>query len=97
MIVRDEEEMLGRCLASVVDAVDQIVVVDTGSSDGTVELARSFGAEVIAAEWRGSFAEARNVSIDAAKGEWILFLDADEVLIGAGRERMRELARTNVV
>lgn len=93
MIVRDEEEMLGRCLASVGEAVDQIVVVDTGSADGSIELARSFEAEVISAEWHGSFADARNVSLDAAEGEWILFLDADEVLIGAGRERIRELAR----
>jgi tetratricopeptide (TPR) repeat protein len=93
MIVRDEEEMLERCLGSVAGAVDQIVVVDTGSSDRSAEIARSFGAEVIGVEWAGSFAEARNVSLDAADGEWILFLDADEVLIDCSRERLRELTR----
>jgi tetratricopeptide (TPR) repeat protein len=93
MIVRDEEEMLGRCLGSVAGAVDQIVVVDTGSGDRSVEIARSFGAEVISVEWAGSFAEARNVSLDAAESEWVLFLDADEVLIDGSRERLRELTR----
>jgi tetratricopeptide (TPR) repeat protein len=93
MIVRDEEEMLERCLISVADAVDQIVVVDTGSVDRSVEIARSFGAEVIDFGWTGSFAEARNVSLDAAECEWILFLDADEVLVGGSRERLRELTR----
>ena len=56
MIVRDEQEMLPRCLAAVAGAVDEIVIVDTGSSDATIEIARSFGARVIEREWRGSFA-----------------------------------------
>ena len=93
MIVRDEEEMLGRCLGAVAGAVDQIVVVDTGSTDRSVEIARSFGASVIAVEWSGSFADARNHSLAAAEGEWILFLDADEVLIDGSRERLHELTR----
>jgi glycosyltransferase involved in cell wall biosynthesis len=80
MIVRDEEQMLPRCLDAVADAVDEIVIVDTGSSDATIEIARSFGARVIEREWTGSFAEARNVSFDAASGDWVMYLDADEVL-----------------
>jgi tetratricopeptide (TPR) repeat protein len=92
MIVRDEEEMLPRSLAAVQDAVDEIVVVDTGSRDRTVEIARSCGATVVEREWTGSFAEARNASIHAASGDWLLFLDADEVLDPADAPLLRELA-----
>jgi tetratricopeptide (TPR) repeat protein len=91
MIVRDEEEMLPRSLAVVAGAVDEIVVVDTGSHDRTVEIARSFGATVVEREWTGSFAEARNASIEAATGDWLLFLDADEVLDPADAPLLREL------
>ncbi len=91
MIVRDEEEMLPRCLASAAAAVDEIVIVDTGSKDATVEIARSFGAHVIEREWTGSFSDARNVSFDAATGDWLLYLDADEVLVGADIDKLRAL------
>ncbi len=91
MIVRDEEEMLPRCLAAVAPAVDEIIIVDTGSQDRTVEIARSFGARVIEREWTGSFAEARNVSFDAATGDWLIYLDADEVLVADDVARLRAL------
>ncbi|MGH2937036.1 MAG: glycosyltransferase [Solirubrobacterales bacterium] len=91
MIVRDEEEMLPRSLATVTGAVDEIVVVDTGSRDRTVEIARSLGATVVEREWTGSFAEARNASIEAATGDWLLFLDADEILDPADAPLLREL------
>ncbi|MEA2180039.1 MAG: hypothetical protein QOG77_3336, partial [Solirubrobacteraceae bacterium] len=78
MIVKDEEEMLPRCLEAAAPAVDEIIVVDTGSSDRTVEIAKSFGANVIEFEWTGSFADARNVSLEAATGDWLMYLDADE-------------------
>jgi len=91
MIVRDEEEMLPRCLAAVAPAVDEIIVVDTGSTDRTIEIAHSFGARVIEREWTGSFADARNVSFDAASGDWIMYLDADEVLISDDVDRLRAL------
>jgi tetratricopeptide (TPR) repeat protein len=91
MIVRDEEEMLGRCLEAVAPAVDEIVIVDTGSVDGTIEIARSFGARVIEREWTGSFSDARNVSFDAATGDWLLYLDADEVLVAEDVDRLRAL------
>jgi tetratricopeptide (TPR) repeat protein len=91
MIVRDEQEMLPRCLASVADAVDEMVIVDTGSTDNTVEIARSFGAHVLFHEWTGSFAEARNVSFDAATGDWLLCLDADEVLVSEDSSLLRAL------
>ncbi len=91
MIVRDEQEMLPRCLAAVADAVDEIVLVDTGSSDRTVEIAESFGARVLSHAWSGSFAEARNVSFDAASGDWLMYLDADEVLVREDAGMLREL------
>ncbi|MEM8902884.1 MAG: glycosyltransferase [Actinomycetota bacterium] len=82
MIVRDEEAMLDDCLASVRDVVDRIVVVDTGSVDGTVELARSHGAEVLHREWRDDFGWARNEALRAAPdAAWALWIDADERLV----------------
>ncbi len=91
MIVRDEQEMLPRCLAAIADAVDEIVVVDTGSDDETIEIARSFGARVIEHQWTGSFAEARNVSFEAATGDWLMYLDADEVLVPEDAALLRSL------
>jgi glycosyltransferase involved in cell wall biosynthesis/thioredoxin-like negative regulator of GroEL len=91
MIVKDEEEMLERCLASACDHVDEIVIVDTGSTDRTVEIAESFGATVLHHEWTGDFSEARNVSFDAARGDWLMYLDADEVLVEGDAKRLREL------
>ena len=67
MIVKDEEAMIGRCLQAAREAVDEIVVVDTGSSDRTVEIAESLGARVLHHEWDGDFSAARNVSFAAAK------------------------------
>ncbi|MBS1869776.1 MAG: glycosyltransferase [Actinobacteria bacterium] len=91
MIVKDEEEMLPRCLAAAAPAVDEIVIVDTGSSDRTIEIAREFGATVIERAWTGSFSDARNVSFGAATGDWLMFLDADEVLVEEDVERLRAL------
>lgn len=87
MIMRDEEEHLERCLASVRGVVDEIVIVDTGSVDRSVQIAESFGARVLHEEWRGDFAAPRNTSIDAATGDWILVLDADEELVDGARLR----------
>jgi tetratricopeptide (TPR) repeat protein len=89
MIMRDEEAHLARCLTSVRDAVDEIVIVDTGSVDRSVAIAERFGARVLHEEWRGDFAAPRNTAIDAASGDWILVLDADEEVVGA--HALREL------
>ncbi|MGD0196487.1 MAG: glycosyltransferase [Solirubrobacteraceae bacterium] len=91
MIVRDEEEMLPRCLAAAAPAVDEIIVVDTGSQDSTIEIARQFGAQVIEFAWTGSFSDARNVSFEAATGDWVMYLDADEVLVAEDVEKLRAL------
>jgi tetratricopeptide (TPR) repeat protein len=91
MIVRDEQHTLPQCLAAVAEAVDEIVIVDTGSTDTTIEIARSFGASIIEREWTGSFAEARNVSFAAASGDWLMYLDADEVLVREDLALLRSL------
>jgi tetratricopeptide (TPR) repeat protein len=91
MIVKDEEEMLPRCLAAIRDHVDELVVVDTGSTDRTREIALEHGAKLIDVAWTGSFSDARNVSFAAATGDWLMFLDADEVLVEGDGERLRAL------
>lgn len=80
MIVKDEADNLPRCLDSVSDLVDEIVVVDTGSTDNTIAIAQSYGAKIHHFEWNHNFSDARNESLKYATGEWILVLDADEVL-----------------
>ena len=91
MIVKDEEASLPTCLASVEGLVDEIVVADTGSSDGTVDVARSFGALVVDAPWEDSFAAARNSALDSASGKWAMFLDADEEFPQERRADLLEL------
>lgn len=93
MIVRNEAENIGRCLASVRDVVDEIVVVDTGSIDDTAEIARSMGARVIYEDWANDFSRHRNTSLDHAAGDWILFLDADEELAPGAGEEIRRVIR----
>ncbi|MDQ7006938.1 MAG: glycosyltransferase [Acidobacteriota bacterium] len=90
MIVRDEERFLPACLASATPLVDEIVVVDTGSSDRSVEVARAAGARVIEEPWRDDFSRARNASLEAARGRWVLVLDADERLEPCTRARLDE-------
>src|SRR5580704_11557046 len=85
MIVKNEERCLGRCLASIRDLVDEIVIVDTGSTDRSVEIAEQFGAHVLYREWDGDFSAARNVSLDAVTSDLILYIDADEYLVEGDR------------
>jgi glycosyltransferase involved in cell wall biosynthesis len=93
MIVKNEERVLGRCLASVRDVADEIVVVDTGSTDGTLDIAREFGATVLRHDFAGmDFSVARNLALDAARGDFALVLDADEALRPESRAEVRRLA-----
>ena len=80
LIVKNEEENLPRCLESFKDIVQEIVVVDTGSVDRTVDIAKSFGARVEYYEWNNDFAAARNESLKYATCDWILRTDADEYI-----------------
>ncbi|MGA2025811.1 MAG: glycosyltransferase [Syntrophobacteraceae bacterium] len=80
MIAKDEQQRISGCLESVCGLVDEIIVVDTGSADGTKQTARSCGAKVFSFPWTDNFAEARNESLRHATGDWIIFLDADERL-----------------
>lgn len=87
MIVKNESKVLRRCLESVVGIIDEIVIVDTGSSDGTQEIAKEFTDKVYEIQWNGNFAEARNYAASKANGEWILVLDADEYIY---RDHLKE-------
>ncbi|MFD2672680.1 glycosyltransferase [Marinicrinis sediminis] len=80
MIVKNEERMLEQCLQSAAEVVDEMIIVDTGSTDRTVDIASSFNARVIDFPWTHHFAEARNAGIREASSDWILWMDADEEL-----------------
>ena len=95
MIVKNEEENLARCLDSARDIVDEIIIVDTGSTDRTVDIAESYGARVFYHPWEGSFSKARNYSLKYATCDWILILDADEELNKEGTPRLKEIAENN--
>lgn len=87
LIVKNEEAVLGRCLESIAGAVDEIIVVDTGSEDATRAVAERHGARVADFPWRDDFSAARQHAFDQATGHWVFWLDADDVVIGAGRLR----------
>jgi glycosyltransferase involved in cell wall biosynthesis/tetratricopeptide (TPR) repeat protein len=93
LIVKNEEANLGHCLKSAADLVDEIVVADTGSTDRTKEIAASFGPKVKIVDfpWCDDFAAARNESLRHASGDWIFWMDADDVLDEANREKLRAL------
>lgn len=88
MIVKNEEKTLSRCLESAKFFINEIVIVDTGSTDKTVEVAESYDAKILHKAWTGNFAEARNFCIKHATGEWILQLDADEELVSASTSEL---------
>ncbi|MEV6851873.1 glycosyltransferase family 2 protein, partial [Actinoplanes sp. NPDC051411] len=93
MIVKNEQDVLDRCLASAREAVDEIIVVDTGSADDTAEIARDHGATVLSHDFADlDFAAARNRSLDAAAGDFVLVLDADETLHPDSAGLIRSLA-----
>jgi len=95
MIVRNEEKWLSQCLDAAKQFVDEIVIVDTGSSDRSVEIAQSYGAKVIELPWEHDFASAKNVALDNASQDWILVLDADERILPDDFKRLKELLDTN--
>ena len=92
MIVKDEAEFIEDCLTSVKGVVDEIVVVDTGSSDSTPEIARSLGAQVYSFDWCDDFSAARNEGLAHCTGDWVLTLDADEKLDAETKHFIRKAA-----
>ena len=93
LIVKNEAEHLPRCLESIRGLADEIVVVDTGSTDDTIHIARAHGAKIRAFTWQDDFSAARNASIAEATGDWILALDADESIAACDHDRLRAAIR----
>jgi hypothetical protein len=87
LITRNEQRFLAGCLESVVGIADEVVLVDTGSTDATQEIARSFSCRILRHEWTHDYAAVRNVGLAAARGQWILCIDADERLHDASQVR----------
>ena len=91
MITKNEEKNLADCLNSVKDIADEIIIIDTGSTDKTKEIAKKFNAKVIDFKWVDDFSAARNESIRHAAKDWVLVLDADEMLDEEGKKAIKEL------
>ncbi len=85
LIVRNEEGFLAACLESLAGIADEVVIADTGSTDRSRDIARAHGARLLDCPWRGDFSAARNAALDAAGGDWILYIDADERLLPVDR------------
>jgi tetratricopeptide (TPR) repeat protein len=97
MIVRDAEKWLPECLESVRGAVDEVVIADTGSADSSIEIAQSFGAQVVLHTWEDDYAKARNASLAAVRSDWVLVMDADERLDASASKVLRPLLRADDV
>lgn len=91
MIVRDEAAMIEGALDSVDTLVDEIIIVDTGSVDDTVERARPYGCRIVKREWSDDFAAARNAAIEASSCRWILWIDADDRMVPGCKEELKRL------
>ena len=97
LIVRDEIASLGMCLDSLENVVDEIAVVDTGSTDGTLGLVERRATRFAQRAWTDDFAAARNASPDLAQGEWTLIVDADERLVGDPAQLRKAIARPHAL
>ena len=91
MIVKDEEKFLEKCIKSVLPIVDEIIIVDTGSVDKTKDIARKFNAKIVDFKWIDDFSAAKNESLKHATKEWILLLDADEVIAERDLDKIKKL------
>jgi glycosyltransferase involved in cell wall biosynthesis len=90
MIVKNEEASLAHCLGSVKPLVDEIIIVDTGSTDSTIDIAKGFGAQIHPFEWCDDFAAARNEGLKRCKGDWVFVIDADEAIDQLDYEKSRD-------
>ena len=95
-IAKNEEKNIARSIESYKNYVDEIIIVDTGSTDNTVNIAESLGAKVFNFEWINDFSAARNFAIEQATGDWILFLDADEWIKDNQGEKLQSIIKTAV-
>jgi glycosyltransferase involved in cell wall biosynthesis len=93
MIVKDEETFIANCLNSIKNVVDEMIIVDTGSQDSTVEICKSLGAKVFSYAWNDNFAEARNYGLEKATGDWIIWLDADEEVDQDSASKLRDILK----
>ena len=93
MIVKNEAQNLPRCLENLKPLVDEMIVVDTGSNDATRDIAEIFGAKVFDFKWNEDFAAARNHSLDQASGDWILVMDADEIIAPKDHKEIKNLIK----
>jgi len=98
-IVKNEEKTLSKSIESLKNQVDEIIIVDTGSTDKTIEIAKSYGAEVIETAWEDDFSKPRNLAIENATGDWIIMIDADEFFIKPNKVRaaVEKLADNEVI
>ncbi|MBP2024015.1 glycosyltransferase involved in cell wall biosynthesis [Clostridium punense] len=96
MIVKNEEKALPQCLNSINKLVNEIIIIDTGSEDKTVEIAKSFGAKVYFFQWNDNFSEARNESLKYATKDWILILDVDDELFEEDQINFKRLINSNL-
>lgn len=94
MIVKNEEEVLQRCLESVKDLVDEIVIVDTGSTDKTKEIASEYTDKIWDMDWQNDFSKARNYAFEKAEQDYLMWMDADDVFPEQSRKKLRQLKET---
>ncbi len=95
MIVKNEEDTLERCLESIKDTVDEIIIVDTGSSDKTKEIALNYTDKVYDFEWCGDFSKARNYAFSKATMDYCMWLDADDIVTRENAEKIKKLKEKN--
>lgn len=94
MIVKDEEMHIARCLDSIADLVDEIIIVDTGSKDRTVEIASGYTSKVYSYPWKDDFSDARNYSFSKASMDYCMWMDADDILEETQKEKFLQLKQT---
>lgn len=97
MIVKNEEKNLAACLDSVKDVVNEMIIVDTGSNDGTIRIAEKYNAKIFQYEWANNFSAARNFALGKATGEWIFCMDADERLDSNSVDEFKKLSEVKLL
>lgn len=91
MIVKNEEDVIGRCLDCVSDLFDEIIIVDTGSEDNTMEIVKKYTKNIYYFKWIEDFAEVRNYSFSKATKDYIMWLDADDIILDKDKEKIKDL------